>query len=319
MKFPNKPKFLKFLIPVIGVSLIGLGYLFLYYKKDADLSARQPPPNHLSNLPLLIAEGSEIELNPEQLTIYTRDQWCETSSTLFGIGLSWDDLIEALLISLGTLHENEERELSIYFLGVTSDEGVKMAEYITSEADALGYRLAGKELLDYRITDYYKPLRSVLSTHPDVLIIFNPYPTGDILLEQIAKLQVTSDMAVASFNEAIDLETVKRIGKGLAGFKIAGSRNKQTIVAAVKTALNDALAADPEHGKQMSSEDLSKKLLSLRFASPFGELAFSPENFLLEQPIEIMEWDGEKFTEAEDSGFARHRGSCPKPAPTEGK
>lgn len=315
MNLSNYPKYFKISAILAGLIICGATAVFFtdLIPSEYSIQPSQTGPD-LSNLPLVVSPNALEESVSGKVTIYTKDQWCQTGPVLFGIGLSWDDLIESLLTHLGSGHSNIDRELSVYFIGVNSEEGSRIAQFIEKESEALGFRLVGKETFDYRIADFYKPLRSVIAAHPDALIFFNPFPTGEKLLEQISKLEMTTDMNVATFSESIDLAKIKQFGKGLAGLKIVGGKNKDEIVAAIKTTLARAITESNTPTSIMSPPELSAKLLSLNIKSQFGELRFNPDNYLLEQPIAIQQWDGEKFIIAEDLGFARHLGNCDIPA-----
>lgn len=299
-----------------GIVLCGI--LALYFTTNAPENT-EPAENSgrdiIERLPMVVSDRTnEGKSDTQKLVIYSNDQWCQTGPNHFGIGLSWDDLIESVLIHLGSVKNNIDRELTIYFIGVNSEEGTRMSKYLAKESEALGYRIVGNELFDYRISDFYKPLRAAIAAHPDALVFYHPYPNGDRLLEQISKLELTSDMDVVSFGQGINTAKVRELGNGLRGLKVAGGKDKNEILKAIHDALAKSLIRAGHRESTVTTPELSTKLLALQIPSPFGELRFNPENYLLEQPIEILKWDGNRFEMAEDSGFARHRGKCDDPA-----
>lgn len=315
MGINSYPNYIKITVGIGAITLCGI-LAFYFTTKAPENNEPVEKSKHviIEKLPMVVSDGfNQGKSDPQKLSIYSNDQWCQTGPNNFGIGLSWDDLIESVLIHLGTVKNNIDRELTVYFIGVNSEEGTRMSKYLAEESEALGYRMVGNETFDYRISDFYKPLRATIAAHPDALVFYHPYPNGDRLLEQIAKLELTSDMDVISLSQGINRAKVQELGNGLKGLKIAGGKDKAELLKAINEALAKSLIGAGHEDSTITAAELSTKLLALQIPSPFGELRFSPENYLLEQPIEILKWDGGKFELAEDSGFARHRGRCDEP------
>lgn len=252
----------------------------------------------------------------------------ERDPYIFSTGFTEHMSVEPFLIYLADKLRQKESRFRIYYFGTDDDDALKDNVFAQQTAESLGFKTVAEEIVDGRITDYFRKIRAIFKKDPDVLLVTTSRRASPGFLQQVAKLGVKAEMAVAGIKPfekeliaplggaldefytvsgyAEDIDTPENVSFLEAWKKLYPNEEPSDIaVAGAYTAVLLAQAAFEKAGSS-STEAFLEAMKNLEVLAPQGRVSVNPHNNTLIKPLFATRFKNGRFVVDEYLGDVSH-------------
>ncbi len=252
----------------------------------------------------------------------------ELDPYIFTTGLTEYMSVEPFLIYLADKLRPKEAAFRIYYFGTDDDDALKDNIYVQQTAESLTFKTVAEEIVDGRITDYFQKIRAIFKKDPDVLFVTTSRHASPGFLQQVAKLGVKAEMAVAGI-KPFEKELIAPLGGAVDEFytvsgyaeDIDTEQNKAFLetwealypndepsdiaIAGAYTALLLARAAFEKAGSTEIPAFL-EAIKNLEVSAPQGRVSVNSHNNTLIKPLFATRFKNGRFVVDEYLGDVSH-------------
>ena len=272
-----------------------------------------------------------IFLNDGPMRTCSVDDPSQVAPTIWQTGLTDSQAVEPFLIHLAETLKTPKSDFQFSFFSTDAIRPRAVTDIVSDNVSALGFEVVEDQVLDVRITDFYKPLRKILAVSADVLFFSVKSEYTQRLLEQTKKMLIYKDFSLASLwllpeeqlaqlgDSADRIRTVSRYSPSIVDKDLKPASDRLVWdnpgVAKLNTAMELAAyitvqllqkAAVKAAGVDGASLNAGLQLVTL--STPQTNVWFNRENHVLLQPLYSVQVDKQGYNQSVYLGDIEHPG-----------